>query len=68
MKEKRVIGSLEPVLKRHRMVIDREVLKADLKGDRVRAGVYQLTHMTSERGALKHDDRIDVLAQAVEYW
>lgn len=67
-KEKRVIGSLEPVIRRHRLVIDREVIRVDLRSDRVRSGIYQLTHMTSQRGALKHDDRIDVLAQAVEHW
>jgi len=69
MKEKRIIGALEPVMKQHRLVIDREVLKLDLAmHDRVKSGVFQMTHMTAQRGALKHDDRIDVLALAVEYW
>lgn len=27
-----------------------------------------MTRLCSERGALKHDDRIDVLAIAVAYW
>ena len=31
-------------------------------------GIFQMTHMTAARGALKHDDRIDVLALAVDYW
>lgn len=68
MKEKRIIGSLEPVLKQHRLVIDTTVVKEDLKADSVNRGLYQMTHMTAQRGALKHDDRIDVLAQAVEHW
>ncbi|MCK6103335.1 phage terminase large subunit [Brevundimonas sp. EYE_349] len=69
MKEKRIVGALEPVMKQHRLVIDREVLKLDLAvADRIKSGVFQMTHMTAQRGALKHDDRIDVLALAVEYW
>lgn len=69
MKEKRIVGALEPVMKQHRLVIDREVLKLDLAGaDRIKSGVFQMTHMTAQRGALKHDDRIDVLALAVDYW
>lgn len=69
MKEKRIIGSLEPVMRQHKLVFDRDVLKSDLKeANRVRSGVFQMTHMTAQRGALKHDDRIDVLAQAVEHW
>lgn len=68
MKERRIIGSLEPVMKQHKLVFDKEVLKADLKGERVRSGIFQMTHMAAQRGALKHDDRIDVLAQAVEHW
>ena len=29
---------------------------------------YQLTRITRQRGALAHDDRLDVLAMAVQYW
>jgi hypothetical protein len=28
----------------------------------------QITRMQEKRGALKHDDRVDVLAAAVSYW
>lgn len=28
----------------------------------------QLTRMQDKRGALKHDDRIDILASAVRHW
>jgi hypothetical protein len=69
MKERRIVGVLEPVMKQHRLVIDREVLKLDLAVPaRIKSGVFQMTHMTAQRGALKHDDRIDVLALAVDYW
>lgn len=36
--------------------------------DSERRGPFQMTRMMDARGALKHDDRIDVLAQAVAYW
>jgi len=38
------------------------------KADAANRGIFQMTHMTAARGALKHDDRIDVLALAVDYW
>jgi hypothetical protein len=68
-KEKRIIDTLEPVFNRHKMVIDPSVLKADLEYDDVRYSFcYQLTHLTRDRGSLKHDDRLDALAMAVAYW
>lgn len=68
MKEKRIVGALEPVMKQHRLVIDLAVVREDLKADSLRRGLFQMTNMTVVRGALRHDDRIDVLAQAAEYW
>jgi hypothetical protein len=82
MKESRIIGHLQPVLQNHRLVVDRAVIEADLleiKGHSSNkkfgkfayleySGLYQLTHMANQRGALRKDDRIDVLANAVAYW
>lgn len=68
MKEKRIVGALEPVMKQHRLVMDLAVVREDLKADSLRRGLFQMTNMTVVRGALRHDDRIDVLAQAAEYW
>lgn len=68
MKEKQIVGALEPVMKQHRLVMDLGVIKEDLKADGNRRGLFQMTNMTVVRGALRHDDRIDVLAQAAEYW
>lgn len=68
-KELRILGALEPALAQHRVVIDTTVVRADLANpDVVRRGLYQLTHVTSQRGALKHDDRLDILAAAVQHW
>jgi len=68
-KELRIIDKLEPVLNAHRLVIDRGVLEKDVEADEiVKSGAFQLTHVTRDRGALKHDDRLDALAEMVGYW
>jgi hypothetical protein len=72
-KEKRIIDTLEPLMNRHRLIIDPRVIVDDLKGlgDTLEVKMslfYQLTHITKDRGALKHDDRLDALAMAVAYW
>jgi hypothetical protein len=70
-KEKRIIDILEPVLNRHRLIVDVDVIKKDLKKsdeNPVYSLFYQLTRITKDRGSLKHDDILDVLAMAVGYW
>jgi hypothetical protein len=72
-KEKRIIDTLEPVLNQHRLVVDRKLIEKDLKlvdneVTRPYSLFYQLTRVTKERGALRHDDRLDALAGAVAYW
>ena len=57
-KEERICDVLEPVLASHRLVVDRKVAKN-------RDFVYQLTHITRDRGCLKEDDIIDALAGGV---
>lgn len=68
MKEARIIGAMEPVMKQHRLVIDTNVLRADLKQPAAHSGLFQMTHIQNARGALKHDDMIDVLSMGVGYW
>lgn len=70
-KEKRIIDTLEPVMNRHRLIFDLNAVKKDLKAydeDMNYSLFYQLTRLTRDRGALKHDDRLDALAIAVGYW
>lgn len=73
-KELRIIDTLEPVMMRHRLIIDYDVVKRDLQealgdNDRLQYSLfYQMTRITRDRGALKFDDRLDVLAMAVRYW
>lgn len=72
-KELRIINNIEPLLTNHQMVIDYGLIesditlsKTDLKSS-VYSLVYQLTHITKDRGCLVHDDRLDALAIACEY-
>lgn len=68
-KESRILEILEPVMKQHRLVMDATVARDDLATkDLERRGLFQMTRMMDRRGALRHDDRIDVLSQAVAYW
>jgi hypothetical protein len=68
-KERRIIDTLEPVMNRHKLVFDLDTLKQDLVYEDVRyTFLYQLTHITRDRGSLKQDDRLDALAMAVAYW
>lgn len=60
-KELRIISTLEPVISMHRLVMARKTIKDQ-------TNQIQLTRLHSGRGALKHDDRVDVLAAAVEFY
>lgn len=61
-KELRIITGLEPVIAAHRLVIDEDLLRSEAKPDEaIYSLLYQLTHITHERGALRHDDRIEAL-------
>lgn len=71
MKEERIIDTLLPVLRSHRMVVDRPVIEADRlvqEDTPAYSLVWQLTRMEKVKGALPHDDRVDALAMAVGYW
>ena len=75
-KEDRIIDSLEPVLNQHRLVIDPKVVTWDYDSNRDAPPetrlqymlFYQMSRMCREKGAVKHDDRIDALAQGVKWF
>ncbi len=75
-KEDRIIDALEPVLNQHRLVVDRGVIDWDFKSNPDAAPeerllymlFYQMSRMCREKGAVKHDDRLDCLAQGVKYY
>jgi hypothetical protein len=75
-KEDRIIDSLEPVLNQHRLVVDRGVIDWDYASNQDSAPesrllymlFYQMSRMCREKYAVKHDDRLDCLAQGVKYF
>ena len=75
-KEDRIIDSLEPVLNQHRLICDRKVIEWDYSSNKDSAPeerllymlFYQMSRMCREKGAVKHDDRLDALAQGVKYF
>ena len=68
-KEVRIIDTLEPVLTQHRLVIDEALARREARADDHKYSLlYQLSHITRDRGSLKHDDRLDALAGAVAHY
>ena len=75
-KEDRIIDALEPILNQHRLICDRSVIDWDYNSNKDEAPelrllymlFYQMSRMCREKGAVKHDDRLDCLAQGVKYY
>jgi hypothetical protein len=75
-KEERIIDTLEPVLNQHRLIIDPKIIEWDYRSNPDVAPEkrleymlgYQLSRMCREKGAVKHDDRIDALAQGIQWF
>ncbi len=68
-KELRIIDTLEPVMTQHRLVIDETLARNEARAEEHKYSLlYQLTHVTRDRGSLRHDDRLDALAGAVAYF
>ena len=75
-KEERIIDTLEPVLNQHRLIVDRGVIEWDYSSNKDSAPesrllymlFYQMSRMCREKYAVKHDDRLDALAQGVKYY
>ena len=67
---------MEPVLNQHRLICDRKVIEWDYNSNKDAAPeerllymlFYQMSRMCREKGAVKHDDRLDCLAQGVKYY
>lgn len=75
-KEERIIQTLEPLLNQHKLIIDPKVLEWDYASNPDSPPerrleymlMYQMSRMCREKGAVKHDDRVDVLAQGCQYF
>ena len=68
-KEKRIIDTLEPVMNQHRLVVDDALIRQDYNDhEQEHRLFFQMSRLTRDKGALKHDDLIDCLSMAVNYW
>ena len=75
-KEERIIDTLEPILNQHRLVVNKSVVEWDYNSNRDAAPeerllymlFYQMSRMCRQKFAVKHDDRLDCLAQGVKYY
>ena len=75
-KEDRIIDTLEPVFNQHKLIVNRSVIEWDFNSNKDAAPetrllymlFYQMSRMCREKGAVKHDDRLDCLAQGVKYF
>ena len=75
-KEERIIETLEPVMNQHKLIVDPKVFEYDYASNpeappekRLEYMLgYQMSRMCREKGAVKHDDRVDALAQGVQWF
>lgn len=75
-KEDRILDTLEPVMQQHKLIVDPKVFEYDFKSNSGLAPDrrlehmlgYQMSRMCREKGAVKHDDRIDALALGVKWF
>lgn len=75
-KEDRIIDALEPIMNQHRLVVDPKIVEWDYRSNPdappesrlLYMLFYQMSRMCREKGAVKHDDRLDALAQGVKYF
>ena len=75
-KEKRIADCLEPVMNQHRLCVNASGIRKDYESTLDKAPdvaaqyslIHQMSHLTRERGSLDHDDRLDAVTMAVEYW
>lgn len=75
-KEKRICDVLEPLLNNHSLIFDRSLIQKDHTSVQERPKevqrqyelVWQLSRIQRVRGTLRHDDRLDALAMACQYF
>jgi hypothetical protein len=75
-KEDRILDTLEPVMQQHKLIVDPKVFEYDYNSNKDMAPDkrleymlgYQMSRMCREKGAVKHDDRIDAQALGVKHY
>ena len=74
-KELFICDTLEPIIQGHRLIVDRRVVEKDLQqchgdeeGSEQYSLIWQMTHMHREKKALNHEDRLEALAMACQFY
>lgn len=70
-KELRICDTLEPILRSHRLVVDRRVVQDDLPVQAEHphySFIQQLSRITRDRGSLPNEDRLESVAGACAHW
>lgn len=70
-KELRIIDTLEPVLMRHKLIVNKSVIENDYRRyetNQAYSLIYQMTRICRDKNAIAHDDRLDAVTMAVSYW
>jgi inactivated superfamily I helicase len=55
-------------MNQHRLVVSQELIKDDFKLDLDHQLFKQMTRITKDKGSIRHDDQLDALSIAVNYW
>ena len=73
-KEARIIDNIAPILTNHQLIFNEEAVRREIEWVQASPAenlqyslLYQLTHMTYDKGCVPHDDRIDALAIGCQY-
>ena len=73
-KEARILDNTVPLFTNHQIIFNEDKIREEVEwvqtnpADNLQYSLmYQLTHMTYEKGCVVHDDRIDALAIACQY-
>jgi hypothetical protein len=70
-KEMFICDTLEPIIQGHRLVVDTRVIEKDVEQqeeDPQYSLIWQMTRMHRAKGALPHEDRLEALAMACQFW
>ena len=73
-KEARIIDNIAPILTNHQLIFNEQAIQKEAEwiqkdpaSNLVYGLMYQLTHITYDKGSLVHDDRLDALAIGLQY-
>jgi hypothetical protein len=75
-KERRIIDSMVSAMQRHKVIVHKRVFESDAKYGKQHSlekrnnysFFAQLNNITTDRGSLVHDDRLEAAAGAIRHW